>query len=350
MGRAPAFWTEENARLIKESFVPVSVSNYDQERKDAVGQFFRAAGMQLPGAGGSQWCVTAGGKVLLSNNHNGLGFDVKKALEKWNALPPAERAPGAVKIGDIGEIDRERALPMPPAGGLIIKIYHRAFMREGDKLRYVVGKDLWHDAAGLKTEEAFDLQYPGTLTTPQAQPDHMWLTEEEWKSLLPAEPRQGDTFAVPPGITDRFVRWHLNPLSVYGETTALRPKEVRASELTLTVDAVSESSVRLRVSGFASLGSEPPPEVAQGKCACVTEWGYEPRVLGAIQYDPARKRITRFDAVALGDQFGRLGISDSAARIGLQPVGISFELVSGDAPADRIPPGRSPTAKDYFKK
>jgi hypothetical protein len=51
----------------------------------------------------------------------------------------------------------------------------------------------------------------------------------------------------------------------------------------------------------------------------------------------------------MGDQFGRLGIADSATRIGLQPLGISFELVSGDRPADRIAPGRTPTAKDYFK-
>ena len=49
----------------------------------------KVLGMQLPGAGGSQWAVTAGGKVLLANNHNGLGFNVKKALEKWNDLPAA---------------------------------------------------------------------------------------------------------------------------------------------------------------------------------------------------------------------------------------------------------------------
>ena len=350
MGRAPAFWTEENARLIKENFVAVSVSNYDQGRKDAVGQFFKDAGMQLPGAGGSQWCVTAAGKVLERNNHNGLGFDVKRALEKWRALPAAERAPGAIKIANIAEIDRERALPAPPAGGLIIKVYHRAFMRDGDKLRYVSGKDLWHDETGLKTEEHFDQTYPGHITTPQAQPDHMWLTEAEWKSLLPTRPRQGDTFPVPAGITDRFIRWHLNPLSVYGETTALSPKEVRAGELTLTVAAVSPTSVRLRLAGSASLGNEPPLAVAEGKCACIDQWGYEPRVLGFIEYDPQKNTITRFDVVALGDHFGRLGISDSATRIGLQPLGISFELVTGDAPADRIPPGRAPTAKDYFKR
>ena len=349
MGRAPAFWTAENSKQIADNFVAVSVSNYDQGRKDAVGQLFKDAKMQLPGAGGSQWAVTASGKVLEANNHHGTGFNIKQALAKWNALPAAERAPGAVKIGDTGEVDPVRTVPTPPVGGLILKVYYRAFMRDGGKLRYVTGKDLWHDEFGKQTEEAFDKQYPGRITTAQAQPDHMWLTEAEWKSLLRADPKQGDKTAVPAGISDRFIRWHLNPLSVYGETTSLGPKAIRAGELTVTVDAVSLSSIKLRLDGFARIGSEAPKDVAEGQSACIKEWGYEPRVLGFIDYDRAKKVITRFDVVALGDHFGRLGISDSATRIGLQPLGISFELVSGDVPANRIPPGRTPTAKSYFK-
>lgn len=349
MGRAPAFWTAENAKLIKDNFVAVSVSNLDQVRKDAVGQFFKDAKMQLPGAGGSQWAVTASGKVLEANNHHGLGFSIKRAIEKWNALPAAERAPGAVKIDDISEIDAKYTLPAPPEGTLILKVYYRAFMRDGGKLRYVTGKDLWHDETGKKTEENFDKQYPGHITTPQAQPDHMWLTRAEWTSLIPSDPKQGDKAAVPAGIAHRFIRWHLNPLSVYGETNSLDARSVRAGELTLTVEAVSPSSIRMRLDGFAKLGSEPPKDVADGKCACINQWGYEPRVLGYIDYDREKKAVTRFDVVALGEHFGRLGISDSATRIGLQPLGISFELVTGDAPADRIPPGRAPTARNYFK-
>jgi hypothetical protein len=350
VGRAPAFWTEENARLIRDNFVAVSVSNFDQGRNDAVGQFFRAAGMQLPGAGGSQWCVTASGKVLLGNNHNGLGFSVKKALEKWHALPAAERAPGAVKVGEPGALDTQRSLPAPPSGGLILKISYRAFMRDGGKLRHVTAKDLWHDEKGAKTEAAFDTAYPGLITTPQAQPDHMWLTEAEWKSLLPASPRKGERFPVPAGITDRVLRWHLNPLSVYGETTALGRKEVRAGELTLTVEAVAPTGVRLRLDGFAKLGQEPPAAVANGKIACIDQWGYEPRLLGFLEYDPRKKVITRFDMVALGNHFGRLGICDSAARPGLQPLGITFELVKNPLPADRVPPGRTPSARTYFDR
>jgi hypothetical protein len=232
---------------------------------------------------------------------------------------------------------------------LILKIYYRAFMRDGaGKLRYVTGKDLWHDAQGDKSEAKLESTYPGSITTPQAQPDHMWLTEAEWKSLLPANPRPGDQVPMPATVAQRLIRWHLNPLTVYGETNQLGRKEVRAAELKLTVEAVAPKTVRLRLEGFAKLGQEPPAEVALGKVACVDQWGYEPRVLGFLEFDPQKQVITRFDVVALGDHFGRLGICDSAARIGLQPLGIAFELVKGDRPADRVPPGRTPTSRTYF--
>jgi hypothetical protein len=214
----------------------VSVSNFDQNRQDAVGGFVRAAGMQFPGAGGSKWYVTAGGKLL--------GRSPKEALEKWKALPKDERAPGAVQVSEPGAIDAKRTGLTPPPGVLILTIYQRAFMRDRDKLRYVTGKDLWHDEVGNKTEAIWDRDYPGHLTTPQAQPDHMWLTEAEWKALMPAEARPGDQVALPAGLAARLVRWHLNPLTVYGETNSLGPKEVRAAELKLTVEDVTPKKVR----------------------------------------------------------------------------------------------------------
>jgi hypothetical protein len=349
VGRAPAFWTEENARLIRDRFVAVSLSNLDQNRQDAVGRFLRRAGMQLPGAGGSQWCVTAAGKVLESNNHSGLGFSLKRALAKWQALPASERAPGAFHVEEPGPVDGRRAAPAPPPGTLILKVYYRAFMRTPDgKLRYLTGKDLWHDERGEKTEAEFDATYPGQITTPQAQPDHMWLAEAEWKALMPADPRPGARVALPAAVADRLVRRHLNPLSVYGETEPLAPRDVRAAALTLTVERVSAAGVRLRLEGRARLGKEPPAGAAAGRTACTRDWGYEPRLPGRLEYDPRRRVFTRFDVVALGDHFGRLGICDSGARPGLQPLGISFELVTGERAADRVPPGRAATARHYF--
>jgi len=82
--------------------------------------------------------------------------------------------------------------------------------------------------------------------------------------------------------------------------------------------------------------------------AAIKQWGYELSVLGVLEYDPAKQVFSRFDIVAWGDQFGRLGIADSATRLGLQPLEISFETTMGDRPADRVPPGRTSPSRNYF--
>jgi len=353
VGRAPAFWTEQNTKLMLENFVAVSLSVREYDRADAVGQFLRDSGLKLARLEGALWCVTPGGKILESNlvveNKKETfkpDFDLKKALEKWQALPEAERAPGAVKVGEMGVADLQHSVLAPPPGTLILKLHYRAFMRDGDKLRYSTEDDLWHDETGEKTEAK---QTYKRITTPQAHPDHMWLSEAEWKSLMPANPKVDDKFAMPTGIADRLVRRHLNPRTVYdGHSDGLDKTSVRAAELTLTVEAVSASAVRLRLDGHAKLGEPPPPDMVAGKVASMTKWGYEPTLLGFLEYDPRKQVFTRFDAVALGDQFGRVGLVIGAARPGCQPLGITFELVKGDRPADRVPPGSASPARPYF--
>jgi hypothetical protein len=226
----------------------------------------------------------------------------------------------------------------------------RGFMRNNEgKLRYVTGKDLWYDDQGELTMEE-DYQQ-GQTAAHESQPHHMWLTEAEWKSLIPAKPVKGDKVPIPTSVSQRILRWHLNPLRFYGRyvTDALDRQEVRAGQLTLTVDAVARDSVRLRLDGFAKLGAMPPAAVVEGKVASLDQWGYEPRLLGFLEYDPRTQVFTRFDIVALGEHFGRLGLGRRApARIGLQPLGIAFELVKGDQPADRVPPGRPSDSRSYF--
>ena len=207
MGRAPAFWTEENVKLIKENFVPIAVNGSDQGRNDAVGQFCRAADLKLDKFEGVLMCVTAGGKIL-ERSH--LGFDLGKTLEKWQALPESERAAGAVKVPERGRVDAQHVAPTPPAGGLILKVHSRVMMHDGEgKLRYVTGKDLWYDAQGKKTLEA--AYQNGRSAAHQAQPDHMWLTEAEWKALMPANPRKNDKVPLPAAISDRILRLALEP-------------------------------------------------------------------------------------------------------------------------------------------
>ncbi len=338
---------------MQENFVAVSLSVLEYDRTDAVGQFLRDSGITIRKLEGCLWCVTPGGKILESNLVVEKGktsfkreIDLKAALDKWRALPEAERMPGAVKVGAPGAIDRRYAVLTPPPGTLILKVYYRAFMREENKLRYLTEDDLWYDENGDKTEAKLVNK---RITTPQAHPDHMWLAETEWKSLMRANPRVGDTFPLPAGIADRLVRRHLNPRYVYdGHSDGLAKDSVRAAELSVTVEAVSAEKIRLRLNGHAKLGKQPAPAVLAGKIASMNQWGYEPTLLGFMEYDPRKQVFTRFDVVALGDQFGKVGLDIGAARPGCQPLGITFELVTGNRPADRVPPGSASTARPYF--
>lgn len=347
MGRAPAFWTEANVKLLNESFVPVALHNAEQTRNDAVGRFCRDAGLKLSKAEALIYCLTAGGTVL---EESIVGFDLTKALAKFNALPASERLPGAVKVPGLDSIDTQGMAPTPPAGALILQVYSRAFMHEGkDNLRYVDGGDLWYGPDGKKTLK--DSQQNGRTAAHEAQPDHMWITPAEWKSLVPANPEKGDKVALPATLTDRFLRWHLNPLRFYGRygSDAVDRKEIRGSELTLTVQTVTPQMVMLRLEGHAQIGQAPPAAVVEGRLASLEAWGFEPRVLGFLEYDVRKQIFTRFDIVALGEHFGRLGLGTAApSRIGLQPLGMSFTLIKGDQPRDRIPPGRAANAQHYF--
>jgi hypothetical protein len=279
-----------------------------------------------------------------------LGIDLAKALEKWKALPDAERAPGSVTIPNRGTVDPNHVEITPPAGSLILKVYARAFMSDdGGKLRYVTGKDLWFDEQGKQTLEA-DFQN-GLTAAHEAQPHHMWLTQAECKSLMPPNPMEGDMVPLSPNIVGRILRWHCNPLRFYGRygPDALDRQEVREGELTLVVDAVATDVIRLRLEGFAKLGQMPSAAIVKRKIASLDQWGYEPRVFGFLEYDPQKQVFTRFDIVALGEHFGRLGLGRRApSRIGLQPMGIAFQLVNGDQPADRVPPGRPSNSQSYF--
>src|SRR5262249_31062575 len=71
---------------------------------------------------------------------------------------------------------------------------------------------------------------------------------------------------------------------------------------------------------------------------------YNPRLLGYLAYDPARKVVTRLDIVALGDVRGRPnGENIVGERLGeANPLGVAFELVTDPQPAYYLPPGAAP--------
>jgi hypothetical protein len=245
-----------------------------------------------------------------------------RALAAWGTLPEAETKPGAVKVPARAKTDSNYAV-LPPRGGLVVNVYSRS-LDQGEKGGLCACKD----------KVVID---QGITIPALAAYDHLWLTEAEWKSLIPADPRKGMTFPVPEAIAQRIFRFHLVD-NTRGEPDAWGAGDVRSGKLTLTVEEAGAAGVRMRLDGAVLLATHEDPAKA--------ERGYDARLLGYLHYNAARRAFDRFDAVAVGLSWGKHQYQVS--RKGKAPLGIAFQLARGDAPADRVPPQAARDLQAYF--
>src|SRR5580704_5498310 len=105
--------------MAKEDFVPLVGDDwYQRRRDDAEGKFFRSiadqAGRTGPGGSTRQgiYCFTPGGKLLKYRNHHDprvMRQMLREGLTAWSNLPEQERKPGAVKVPELGKLDRRFA-------------------------------------------------------------------------------------------------------------------------------------------------------------------------------------------------------------------------------------------------
>ena len=313
-----------------ENYIPVTGDDwYQRRREDSEGEFFRKVADQGPrkGEGGSTrqgiYMFTAAGKLLAYKNA-GQAPDVmrdvlRQGLREWNKLPAADRKPGAVRADSLPKQD-PRYTRRPPTGGLILDVYTRILDR---------------DSAGSLTRG--DCDVPGGS---RAARDHLWLTEEEWKSLIPANTTVGYQFPLAKPITERIARFHLVD-NTRGEPPLWKREEIRSCEMTLTIEQSTVTHLQLRLEGSVLAATNADKEKAQR--------GFEARLLGNIRYQAAPKVIDRFDVIALGDHWGE-GPFTRGARLGAKPLGIAFALADKDAAANQVPPQAARDLEDYFGK
>ena len=313
--------------MAQEAVVPVTGDDwYERRREDAEGKFFRSVADQGPrkGEGGSTrqgiYVLTARGKLLAYKNA-GQAPDVmrdvlRQGLVEWKKLPESQRRPGAVEVGDAETLDRNYTRT-PPAGGLVLNVFARALDRDADG-------QLCNASCKVGAGN-------------EASRDHLWLTESEWKSLVPSDPAKGDTLAVPARVAERILRFHLVD-NTRGEPVFWRGEEIRSSRLELTVEQVTPSRLRLRLEGAAQLASD--ADLSQA------ERGYDARLLGYLAYDREAKRVTQLDIVAVGEHWGE-GPYTRGARPGRTPLGVAFELVHGEA-ADAVAPQAAREIQEYL--
>jgi hypothetical protein len=310
-------------RLATEEFVPVSADDwYQRRRRDAEGEFWRKVADQGPrkGVGGTTrqgiYTFTASGKLLSYKNAHEASTMVEAVqlgLKRFKALPASEREPGAVKVPDAGKVD-PTFHRLPPEGGLILRSYTRILDRDAEK-GYVAG------TCDFKGGD-------------KAARDHVWLKKDEWQSLIPARPTVGEVSDVPERIVRRLCRFHLLD-NTRGEPNYWGPDEVRKAELKAKVAKADGDAVVLELSGSAKMTTKDEKR------------GYEVALKGHIEYDRAKKAITAFEILAVGDHWGR-GTYTGGARPGRNPLGVVMELVKGEVPAERVPPQASREIEAYY--
>jgi hypothetical protein len=268
--------------------------------------------------------MTSAGRLLSGSmkygDRNSLAPALREVLAAYAKLPEEERRPKTVA----GE---EKPVPAPPPGGLVLTVYDRPLGRspKGD-YRLPEGGDF----DGFRTH------------APHGQRSSLWLSQDEWKSLIPAEPRTGATHQVSAKLARRIYLYSLWPQTLWVVEQAWQPNSVRESELRLTVEEASPQTVRMRLEGEVLLaGTGPLKLYPTGKVLKTVENRYEARVHGVLVYDRAQKRISQWNMATLGDYTGcwfagQEGWKEATPE-GPLSLGFAFEL---DETAYQVPPER----------
>jgi hypothetical protein len=298
---------------VTDHFIPVALDTY-----------FRGAGDEVEfcskiKAGGNHMAVaSASGKVL--GHGDALRMrekELSKALEEFRALPEEDRKP-AIEVPE-NVAPPKRQLPAPPANGLILKGYC-TYLKADEKGRID------------RSQEWYYRENPDRWPA-ETQNDMLWLTESEWTSLVPADPKKGDRADAAAPIQKRlFCTLCIDYME--GSVNALLPRE---TTLTLTVEAVTPEALTLRLDGFAKLGREFDEKLHKEK----NSRGSDVRLLGTMTVDRSRNAITRFDIVGLGQAWGnKMEYVRREIRLDAVPwlYGIAVELVDTRRPIDLVPP------------
>jgi hypothetical protein len=276
--------------------------------------------------------LTARGKVLRPYSDTPCTLkDLQKALNEFRKLPRKEQfaRPDEVlsepnKVALAGrKWASECRYPDPPLGGLILKEYIQ-----------FVGRDA---KGGLHR------------TSGAPKVDFLWMTNEEWKSLLPREPRKGQQFPLP-----SFLLFRIGNHGTYEGVIRQGGGFSRSkSTATVFVEDVFTGAIRMRVVGvLRASGSSPFSQFRQA-----IEGTYQ--LGGRMEYDRKQKRFRRFDIGMVGS----FDIDPALAKhygaiLRFAPGqtlvhGCWFELVAGDSVVDRVRPLGTgvdkPNLAGYFK-
>jgi len=288
---------------------------------------------------GTPWFMhTSEGTMIKGTawGQKGLVAGLEDVLKAYRALPENKRR---AVVGDRGTADPEwKAASTFPPGGLALNVWTRPLKRDGKGGFLPQIEELIGHGAPPEAEREFGANDGFAIhgySSPQR--DTLWLTEAEWKSLVPANPEKGQSIDVPEPVRLRiFLLYLYNNSGMYGGFWA--KSALRTGELKVTVEDVTPQAIRMRVDGSALLRMRAEDghldRGLQPKLPDKLDMGYDCRLYGRIHYDREKKAITRFDMAALGDFRGIWCRYYKAKPV---PVAFAFELDARALPPERRP-------------
>jgi hypothetical protein len=297
---------------VSKHFVPLALDTYFR------GNSHELAFCTKVRAGGNHLVVvSAAGQTLSKGDLRLRQKDLEGTLKEFAALSREQRTP---TIADPATAQApKRPVPAPPVNGLILRGYC-TYLKHDEKKQLV------------RSTEFYYKQNPDRWKV-ETQSDMLWLTESEWKSLIPASPKPGDRIEVAQPIQKRFY----STLGIDYMEGSVNALPTRKSTLSLTVEKADEQAVVLRLDGYGHIGKEFDLKLRSEP----NSRGSELRVLGTVHYDRKKKAITRFDVIGIGQAWGnKMDYVHREVRLDQYPwlYGIACELVPGDTPQERIPP------------
>jgi hypothetical protein len=253
-------------------------------------------------------------------------------LDEFKKLPAAERTPPVAT-----DADPEKGIAhlRPPPGGLVVRVYGIPLARDPQTGELCRARKIYTDCYSGSA---------GAVEPALTQADMLWMTADEWRSLVPRGAAKGARFRVPEVIERRMIAC-TTPMCSWGIGDL--------GELTLTVLETSPTEIVLGLEGWsrtkgptfeeyeAAYARRDPKENPRTPHFLEGYKGQVLRFLGRLKYDKEKQALTTFEVVAVGEAWGEhmnrthgLGAGAKPQRL---PMGFAYELARGTA-ADRITP------------
>lgn len=270
-------------------------------------------------SGGNRIVVTTADGTPLAKGST-LTMQEKKlapVLTTYHALPKSQRQPN---LEDPAKATpARRPVPTPPANGLILRGYctYLSQTPEGTVMRrpqfyYKRNPDAW---------------------AAETQNDTLWMTESEWKALVPKNPKVGQKIEVPTALQRRFY----STIGIDYMEGSVNALPTQKSSMTLQVTQLDEGTIQLTLTGNGQMGVSFDGHDKSG----ARSRGCHLQLSGRLSIDRKRNAFTRFDLVGLGRAWGnKMNYTKREITLDDYPwlYGIACELVTTKRPVDLLPP------------